>query len=607
MLYSAESLPFVVEFFTDDTPQNTKSVKEFWNRGGVSPKSIRDFVQVKESVRIGVRLYPRDGFVLDPQSKLIIESSTYNDEGKQVDLAISVSHQGDMNYLFNHEKNQMFPWRLGVYYLEVHYDDIIYASAILVSPIHLSSEQVQHMHMVLEQEIVGICYELVYTSKSTGNEYELLNSKTYYDYVLRLMNEKDRLYAALNYLERNLHSEVRTEYIINPYQRKVDHKSLRWKEMRASAFDLNKKKTLTLDLPANRWIKHVISSWKTELNQVEREIHSDCKKQQAAIRNNEEEKKRNEERKRYWLNEREVSQESKDSMRSITLRLDDEIQKAEKQLLVLTRWIDLLQNLHGRFGYVLSSTGLSELSRAQRKPQLKDRNYRTICDLYEQSRKTLVGENKSNHIVQILKPTWKVYEQFVYFQVVEILRRDGFSMRNSYTLDDFREMPSGFGIELEKENLIVHIWYDKMIYMRGDTLTRDDLFYSPRLIQPDIRVDLYRKEEHSSVFLSTLAMDAKHRRYKALHNDNYSSNVYSQLSKYNTIFYRGEHTAVSYRRPVVDRVLCVYSRDREAPVKKEEHPFTFIQLFPEIDQDQITGFSELMGEISEWIEQSKDN
>ncbi|MDT3425283.1 hypothetical protein J2Z22_000799 [Paenibacillus forsythiae] len=606
MLYSPESLPFALEFFTDDTPQNTRAVREFWNRGGVSPKSIQDLVQVKEGVQIGARLYPREGFVFDPHAKLIIESSTYNDEGKQVDLEISISHKGDKRYLFNHERNQTYPWRLGVYYLEVHYDEVIYASAILVSPIHLSSEQVQHMHMVLEQEIVGICYELVYTSRSTGNEYELLNSKMYYDYVLQLINEKDRLYASLTYLERNLHSEVRTEYVIKPYERKVDHKGLRWKEMRASAFDLNKRKALTVDLPANQWIKHVISSWMNELNQVEREIQSDCKKQQFVIRNNEEEKMRNEERKRYWLNEKEVSKESKDSMRSITFRLDDEIKKAEKQLQVLTRWIDLLQNLYGRFGYVLSSTGLLEVSRARKKPQLKDRSYRIISDLYEQSRKTLVGESKSNHIVQILKPTWKVYEQFVFFQVVEILRQNGFSMRNSYTIDDFREMPSGFRIELENEHLIVHVWYDKIIYMRGDALSRNDPFYSPRLIQPDIRVDLYRKEEHS-VFLSTLVMDAKHRKYKALHNDNYSSNVYSQLSKYNTIFYRGEHTVVSYKRPVVDGVLCVYSRDREAPVKKEEYPFTFIQLFPEIDQDQITGFSELMGEISAWIEQSKDN
>ncbi|UOK62204.1 hypothetical protein MT997_28460 [Paenibacillus sp. OVF10] len=102
-------------------------------------------------------------------------------------------------------------------------------------------------------------------------------------------------------------------------------------------------------------------------------------------------------------------------------------------------------------------------------------------------------------------------------------------------------------------------------------------------------------------------MDAKHRRYKSLHNANYSSHVYSQLSKYSTIFYSGKHTAASYRRPVVDRVLCVYSRDHDVDIKIEGHPFTFIQLFPEIDQEQITGFLELLEEVSSWIEENKES
>ncbi|UOK62205.1 hypothetical protein MT997_28465 [Paenibacillus sp. OVF10] len=477
MHYSAESLPFVLEFFTDHTRGNTKQVKEFWNRGGVSPKSFEDLLPVKEAVPIGVRLYARDGYEPDPVGKMVIESSIYSDDGDPVFLEVNLSNSLDQTYIFKHERQQVFPWRLGVYYFEVHYNGKIYSSAILVVPIHLSKEQVQHMHLVLEQEIEGISYELVFTSKSTGNEYEILNSKLYYDYVLKLMNEKDRLYAALTNLERNLKTEVRTAYTVNTYERKVDSKSLRWKEMSASPYALNKKKTLVIDIPVNQWIKHILQLWKNELNHIGEEIQTDWEKQQHIIKSSEEEKKQHEERINSWIYNREVSKESKDSVRSIIYRLNDVIKKADKQRNILAKWMEIIKNVHGRISYTLSSTELSQVSRSQRKPELKDMHYRLIHDLYDQSKKSLIGEERSNHFIRVLKPTWKVYEQFVFFQMVEILRRVGFSVRSVYNIDELRELPSGFCMELESEEFIVHVWYDKVIYMPEDAKARGEFFF----------------------------------------------------------------------------------------------------------------------------------
>jgi hypothetical protein len=226
-----------------------------------------------------------------------------------------------------------------------------------------------------------------------------------------------------------------------------------------------------------------------------------------------------------------------------------------------------------------------------------------LSDFYEDSIKTLLGENKSNHVVQILKPTWKIYEQFVFFQVINILRTNGFSVRSTFDLEVLKELASGFCMVLENETMLIHVWYDKIIYLREDAANTGDLFFSTRMIQPDLRIDLYKKSEQP-IFLSTVAMDAKHRKYKSLYNENYTSIVFTQLSKYNNIYYRGEHTVQSRRRSVVSSVLCVYSRDRDAPIKQEEIPLVFIQLFPELDHDQITGYPELRGEILDWLEEN---
>lgn len=604
MRYSADSLPFEVEFFTDDTPSNTKKVAEFWSRGAVSPKSIDHLVSIKEGIQIGARLFSKEGIDLDEKAKLVIQSGTYDEEGKQIEIKVPITNQGSKEYIFNHERNQVFPWRLGVYFLDVHYRDAIYSSAICVSPNHLTKSQVQFMHLLLEQEVEGVCYDLIYTSRSTSNEHEFLDSKSYYDYVLRLMNEKDNIDVALYALQRSLISQVKTEYQAGPSERKTDHKSVRWKAVRGESFSLNKKKTLTCDILENQWIKHVLYFWKQDLAHIEKKIDEDCKQLQLLIRSKEEEKRSNEERKRNWWNDRELSQESRDSMRSIMYRTEDQIKKAVRQNNILTRWNQLVKNLIGRFGYLLFSTELSTVTRARRKPHLKDQNYRKLTELYEESSTSLIGNGKSQHVVPILKPTWKIYEQFVYFQVIDILRKCGFLVQTSCDVESLREMASGHCIELEDDETILHVWYDKQVYIKEDAIAIGDMFFSSRLIQPDIRIDMYKKEEHP-VFLSTLAMDAKHRRYKSLHNENFTSNVSSQMLRYAQIFYRGEHTAASRRRPVVSSVLCVYSGDREAPIKKEELPIVFIQLFPEIDQDQLTGYKELMEEIHEWLKEFK--
>ncbi|WP_010492520.1 nuclease domain-containing protein [Paenibacillus elgii] len=603
MRYNAEELPFVLEFFTDSSSYNTKGVKEFWGRNEVSPKSIRDLILVKESIPIGVRLYTKEGAQKDSNAKVVIQTSMYDENGRQIDLHIPVSSKDSEEYIYKYvdKKDKEFPWRLGVYFFDVYYDGFVYSSGINVAPIHITTEQVQHMHLLLEQEIEGICYDLIYTSKSTSNEFEFLKMKSYYDYVLRLINEKDKITGSLMQIERNLINKVATQYKTGTYQMKVDHKSLRWKEVRGSSFELNKRKVLSYDVPQNRWLKHVLLSWCNELLKIEELIEADCKEKMITISAKEEQRRQSEERKNAFYNAREISRASRDSMSSQLHQLEEDIKKLQRELGVLLRWNQLVKSMIGRFSFMLYSTELSGIERGQRKPSMKDPNYRKISDLYEEGRKTLIGESSAKHVVPILKPTWKIYEQFVYFQVVNMLRKQGFNVTNHHVMDNVRDMESGFCVELENESSIIHVWYDKVVQLRVDAENSCDLFYSSQqLIQPDIRIDLYKKGE-KTMFIASLALDAKHRKYKSLHNANFTSIVYTQLSKYQSIFYSGENSAQSRRRNVVHYVICVYSRDNDAHVKQEVLPHVFIQLFPDIDHDQMIGYEELSNELSAWL------
>ncbi|OMF70356.1 nuclease domain-containing protein [Paenibacillus sp. FSL R10-2748] len=604
MLYDADVLPFEVEFFSKPNSRNEQIVKQYWGKNQVTPKSIQVLIQVKEDIPLGVRLYAKDGFDVDLNAKIVLQSASYDDDGKMIELIVPLTNRDNTSLLFQHQKGESFPWRLGVYLFDVHYNDQVFSSAFFVSPIHLSTEQVQHMHLLLEQEIEGICYDLIYTSKSIGSDYDFLKTKSYYDYVLRIMNDKEKIVSALYHIERNLKTQVITAYVKQPFQRKTDQKGLRWTTIHGNSLELNKIKILDYDLPENKWIKHVLISWKSEMIRVGKMIKEDCKYYLDHIWLKEDEKKVNEAKKNLIWHEREVSKESRDSIKSIAFRIEDEIKKADRELSVLVRWDKFIQDMVGRFSYVLASTNLKDVERGLRKPYLKDRNYCLISDTYEDCRKVIHGETRPNHIVQILKPTWKIYEQFSFFQVVNIIKSLGFELKYQHKMDALLDLHSGFLLEFENENFLIHIWYDKLIYLREDAKNVGDLFFSTKLIQPDIRLDLYQKGDRP-LFLSSIALDAKHRKYNSLYNENFTTNVFTQLSKYNSIYYQGLTTSLNRRRSVVSSVICLYSRDKDAPVLQEELPLVFIQLFPEINEDMITGSKELAKELADWISQNE--
>ncbi|WP_431090357.1 DUF2357 domain-containing protein [Paenibacillus sp. 8b26] len=605
MYYKDDALPFVLEFFTGNQEHQIKNVTDFWDgHQEVAANSIRNLIQVKEGVQIGVRLYSKEGHNFDYNAKVVIETSTYDEIGQQILFTVPISQRNNNDYLYKNESKREFPWRMGVYFIEVHYQNKSYISGIFVAPIHLSIDQVQHLHLLLEKEVEGICYELMYTSKSTSSDYLVLKSKSYYDYVLTLVNKKEKIVSTLSRLQRSIPEQVITDYVPNLYQKKTDHKSLRWKTIRGTSMELNKKKVLSVNIPENRWIKHILISWKNDMLNIEKELEEDYKRELMIIHSKEEEKLQREQRRAVLWNEREISQASKDSLHSTIFRLSDDIKSAERKIAILVKWRKLINNIIGRLTFILTSTNLKEVELIKKRIHLKNRNYRDVYELYVDCKKSIFDDGNSKHVVQILKPTWKIYEQFVYFQVVSMLQKYGFGISDTCDLEKLQELNSGFCIELENEDLVAHVWYDKVIHLREDAKVYNDDFFASQLIQPDIRIDLYKKGEHH-VFISMLVLDAKHRKYKSLFSDAFTSIVAIQLSKYQNIFYRGEHTVQSRRRSVISSVLCVYSRDTEAQVKTEDFPYVFIQLFPDLNKDQMIGYDELYQEFANWLNESK--
>ncbi|WP_310831367.1 hypothetical protein [Paenibacillus pedocola] len=602
MQYNATDLPFVLEFFTNSTSRHTQQAQYFWSSQH-TPASVSYFISVKENIPLGIRLYAKNE-ELPKDTKVIIESSTYDEFGKQKRLTVAETTRDHNEYLFMPHTGDEFPWRLGVYFLEVHVGQEVYSAGLMVSPIHLSQEQVQHMHHLLEQEIDGMIYDLIFTQTSTSQEHEILKMKSYYDYVLRLINDKDFLSSSLMQIERNLLSTIETIYKAEAFQGKQDQKSLRMNQVKGNTTNFNKRKRLIIDLPANRWIKHVLLTWKSELLNVSGAIEVDLTQALTTMAKKEEDKRASEMHKQRYFNARDISYEARSAMSRRIYRLADEISRTQREVGVLSRWHDVVQHMIGRIIYILASTDLKNIQDGQQKPQLKEKHYRDISQWVEEGRRVLLGQESAKHIVRVLKPTWKVYEQFVYFQVVELVKRMGFQVSLQVPLDQLRDLRSGTCLTLENDKYIIHAWYDRVVDLREDALRTKDQFFSRQIIQPDIRLDLYRKSD-VPILLSCVAMDAKHRKYRSLYNEAYTNEVFTQLSKYLNIFFAGQNTTPRNKRStVVHRVICLYSKDDDANVFQDEQPLIYIQLFPDIENGNIIGSEELYRELSAWFEES---
>lgn len=172
-------------------------------------------------------------------------------------------------------------------------------------------------------------------------------------------------------------------------------------------------------------------------------------------------------------------------------------------------------------------------------------------------------------------------------------------------IDGFHEdgIKEGTCVILEHEKLgQMHVWYNKLLPFTPEDAHRQGesfyLFGGHRW--PDIRVDYFVKDADGGIQYSqhSIVADAKLTKFRYLHNaDGLPTNTHGQLMTYRMVSY------VTNPRPVVDRVLCLYSGMGEPrePLR-DIYPITFIQLMPDLyDNEVIFGYGELRETMESWL------
>lgn len=622
ILCNGNTLPLTLYF--QDKYGNKTPVETIWNH----PSAItrEDLPVINENMQIGIVFTVNSKEDFDSNAILSLQTSVFSESGIQKEETVPLK-LGDTSttWLYKDNSNNEYPWRMGVYYLQISFEGEKYFSGVFVKPLHLSNEQVLSMHDYLEKQIDGIIFDYIYANRITASHANAnLTNYWYYDYARYIKAIQDEFMYMMTLIVKNPVEVVKGGYQIDNYPKRIDRKSIQWgisnKGMSKNSgslnhqFYLNKKKFTVYKTRENEWIKNVLIEWKYDLRKVKELIKKDYQVLLVKQRHKEEDLIKYNNTLQSFVGKYDVAISTKKDIHSKIIMTQKDLDEMERMINTFDSWFKSFRAFESKIGYFTTETFLDEVSRGKIKPILKKPSYLRIDKMFEESKKINNSEGDKERYVTILKPTWQIYEYFCLFESIEALRSYGLKMisgidenfLNAYRQD---KIPEGSKFIMENDKYEIHIWYDKYhSHSQDEAKEKKESFYIHNSKKrPDIKMDLYEKKENGILmFQHCLIIDAKFRKLTNIHNRSYINTTTEQLTGYTTFFYCGDNpTNASRYAPCVNRVICLYANDEENATKKFIGPITYIKLFPysmEDGQQYVKGSSELSETIKEWIE-----
>ncbi|MGE6202973.1 nuclease domain-containing protein [Guptibacillus hwajinpoensis] len=593
--YKDKKLPFSCYF--EDRFERKYEVKELWKSEG--DMEVSNFPILKENSIIGLQFYVEEEVMYDPQSYCSVQTNLYDESDEQVVLKHSLKlGDADKEWVYQGGNDEEFPWRMGVYFLEVYYKGERYLGGINVLPHHLNERQVKEIHDYLNEQVQDIIYDFVYSNKTfSKNDETVLPKYWYYDYARKIAEVYEEFMYCMTAIEKNPKERMESMYKPSVRSGKIDQKSIRWslsnKGLEKNAgihqnnFQLNKKKMTNYDSKENRWIKNILLIWKRDILNVASYIKRDLNNYSNKLKKQKEEYDRIYQEKEFLMSKRDPGEYTKRNVKSQMLMIEKDMNNTRTKVSILKGKLDILSKMESKLIYFMKNTFLENVERGMRKPFLKKNQYYRVDSIFEELKRIRENKGENNQLTPILKPTWQIYEYFCLFKVVKILRDSGYSLiegidedvLNLYFEDKIQE---GTKFVLESENKVVHIWYDHYhAHTEQEALDKGELFYTPNpKKKPDLKIDFFTKTHNGQLFDTSVVMDAKFSQLKTIYNHQYRNRTTEQLLGYYSYFCVLPEAG---HRPCVDRVVCLYAGEGIRDVQKRYENIIYLRLHPLLD------------------------
>lgn len=469
----------------------------------------------------------------------------------------------------------------------------------------------------MEQQLQGICYDLA-NQKQMVDGILPLGTKWYQEYARFHLERESEILSLISKLENEHLKKLVKIYRPEAIPKRTNSTGIRKTIIKGAANGVfyNLKTVQEIDEKLAFWLKFVLSSWFDKIQDAQSEIE----KEQTTIWVQERELLLNQqliERQKEVINQdRNAAKNLKKSLLEAEKAIGRKKIKLDFHKKIRNSWQNTLGKIRRAMLFLLRETELVEIPSRFPKgnTQISGPVLKQLRRLYEESQSMARNQGKNLRLTAVAKPTWQVFEYYVTVKIMEaiVLTNYGFDFTRGLEpeiLEDIieRGIPQGSKFVLENEKYLINVVYDQLIpFYENEAETKNHDFYLMNdHRRPDIRVELYEKNETGPTCKGIVAVDAKHRKFSDIYSKEYPKDTQCQLDNYYQITYR-KHAKKRGRKnkQIVDMVLCIFSGNRHDP-PKHEAKYTYIRLSPEIGEAgeiiHTRGFTEIFQEIDDWL------
>lgn len=542
--------------------------------------------------------------------KIIWNKVTEYDVEEEQDAFYLTSEQ-PMKILF--ESPDTYAWRCGMYHFEVIYNETTYLGGFRIVPKNVTEDQYGRIHEVINRYLDGLTDDYLNHKKTYGelNDIEQKNYWRFFDWY----NKIESLYlGSLSRIEETNKFSLKKTYVVQSTPRHLDQRSIRWEQtlqgaaLKGSRF-LNRQLIEDWNTSENRVVKHrtmlllklmnvLISAFKrTYVDQ--QQIVSDYKEEILDLKEKIElvKKKKN---------------TTTNSVTKLRHSIRDKEEKAKVARKILTG-LKSLEKKYTQFKARLNARMVSPFWKEvndlpPNKAYIgKNKWHQILHQMWKESQVLFNDDNKDRKVsLPVYKPSYVLYEYYVFFNVIECLNDLGFEEQQQalttqlYDRFFYDGLSEGTSVALYKDTKKINVVYEEYIQPNDAiALERGTHFFSrDNHSKPDIRIDLYEKNGETWYYMSSVVLEVK---YRPLHNiwnppGKGDTKEMEQMDGYRSI--RHIRKENDYNYSAVKSVICVYPGDATKRIMFSASYGEMLQLYPdETSENRTVGKVELRGAI----------
>lgn len=501
----------------------------------------------------------------------------------------------------------------GNYQFKLYSNGVIYNGIYNVTPCNMNSIELVNMKKFMEKVCAGITYNL-YLERNGYEKNDIdINSLNLEAYKFLRGNHK-QIINSLNYIIKNPIEDIKSEYKLSQYSKRVDNKSLRWKnkqngkENLRSEFFKEKRIIITKDTCENRVIKYIIEKLLILINSFQHQYElyfGNISFKLEELSNRIKEMESELDKIKSLGNVKRRKGELKRDIDGLKCDLQNYQEKARKVKKELQE-ISLISTSIRRY---LDDTWLNNILIRNIKFKsttklVKRHDYNYLYNIYLN-----IFKGKSDKkFKQTLsnKKTSLLYELYIFILVKNIFEELGFKWISGWLkshLDVYNcDLESGEFIVLEKENYRIEVIYDKFISRVRDIKGKNisEVVSNRERRRPDILINLYLDNK----FVKSAVIEVKYRKKGYIYNSNVETDVMNQLIAYREFDYydaNSQNNKVSMQR-VVEKIIAVYPSDKEEDYYIDEtYYFQFIPIKPLSNEIKPLGYRYLYEQLKEFV------